>query len=224
MQTIAQTLTNTTDQLGSTPSDTLFENIAQDLVAQGLSIQRKALPIEISDILHYHMSNMPEHKFKAASIGRHQQRQHNESVRNDQIVWINGESPAGVRWLQWCQDLQSYLNRRLFLGLHSFESHFAHYPSGHFYKRHFDAFKGQANRVVSIVTYLNPEWEESDGGELIIYKNAGDLSGCSIAPEYGTVSVFLSEEFEHEVLPTQRDRYSVAGWFRLKQAGIASIA
>jgi SM-20-related protein len=120
--------------------------------------------------------------------------------------------------LQWTQVLQVYLNRRLFLGLFSFESHFAHYAPGHFYKRHLDAFKGEANRVLSLVTYLNPEWSKSDGGELVIYENTGDTVGRSVSPEFGTLAVFLSEEFEHEVKAATRDRYSIAGWFRLNSS------
>lgn len=198
-----------------TPLDSLFENIAQDIIEQGYSIQRKAIPKELSDILYFHLSNMAEYKFSDASIGRQFSQQLDETVRNDTISWIHGNSPAGAQWLSWTQALQSYLNRRLFLGLFSFESHFAHYAKGHFYKRHLDAFKGQANRVLSLVSYLNPDWKSSNGGELVIYKSASDQIGTKVLPEYGTIVVFLSEEFEHEVKPALQDRYSIAGWFRV---------
>lgn len=200
------------------PFDTLFERIAQDLIKHGYSVQKHAIPIELTDILQYHLMNMPEYKFTEASIGRQQNQQQNEKVRNDEIAWIHGDSPAGALWLQWTQALQVYLNRRLFLGLFSFESHFAHYAPGHFYKRHLDAFKGEANRVLSLVTYLNPEWSKSDGGELVIYENSDDTVGRIVFPEFGTLAVFLSEEFEHEVKAATRDRYSIAGWFRLNSS------
>ncbi len=193
----------------------LFEAIAKDLIETGYSIKSKALPNELCKLLHYHLTNMPEYKFSEASIGRNTDQQLNETVRNDEICWINGDSPAGLKWLTWTQALQSYLNRRLFLGLFSFESHFAHYAPGHFYKRHVDAFKGEANRVLSVVIYLNPEWSQEDGGELVIYRDKDDARGLSVAPEFGTISVFLSEEFEHEVKAAKKDRYSIAGWFRL---------
>lgn len=38
----------------------------------------------------------------------------------------------------------------------------------------------------------------------------------------GTLVVFLSEEFEHEVLPAKRDRYSIAGWFRVNPSALNS--
>jgi len=100
----------------------------------------------------------------------------------------------------------------LFLGLFSFESHFAHYPPGAFYKTHLDAFKGESNRILSVVTYLNSGWLPDDGGEMVLYTETDSLS---VTPALSTLAIFLSEDFPHEVLPTQRDRYSIAGWFRL---------
>jgi Predicted proline hydroxylase len=36
-----------------------------------------------------------------------------------------------------------------------------------------------------------------------------------VVPQMGTLAVFLSERFPHEVLPARADRYSIAGWFRV---------
>jgi SM-20-related protein len=103
----------------------------------------------------------------------------------------------------------------MFLGLFSFESHFAHYAKGDFYKKHQDSFKGEANRVLSIVVYLNKEWLADDGGELLIYQKDINQNPKKVVPSYGTVVAFLSEEFPHEVLPAKRDRFSIAGWYRV---------
>ncbi len=194
---------------------TAFEQIALDLLNKGYSSLRHALPKDITDALHHHMVSMPEDKFSEASIGRHFDNHQNKTIRNDQIAWINGDSPAGLLWLTWANELKMYLNSRLFLGLFSFESHFARYSPGHFYKRHVDSFKGETNRILSLVTYLNPDWQKSDGGQLIVYEQPGDESGIEVIPEYGNICVFLSEEFEHEVKPANKDRYSIAGWFRV---------
>ena len=144
-------------------SDTLFAQIANDIHDKGFSIQPNALPLDLAESLHTHVMQMPEYQFDEAGIGRLQQLQQNSFVRRDAIAWINGESDAGRDWLAWSARLQQYLNRHLFMGLFSFESHFAHYPPGSFYKKHFDAFKGQANRVLSVVVYLNPDWGVDDG-------------------------------------------------------------
>jgi SM-20-related protein len=39
--------------------------------------------------------------------------------------------------------------------------------------------------------------------------------GLAFQPQGGTLAVFLSEEFPHEVLAANRTRYSIAGWFRV---------
>ncbi|HEY8085443.1 MAG TPA: 2OG-Fe(II) oxygenase [Methylophilaceae bacterium] len=35
-----------------------------------------------------------------------------------------------------------------------------------------------------------------------------------ISPQGGTLVVFFSDQFWHEVLPAKRDRFSIAGWFK----------
>ncbi|MEZ5471926.1 MAG: 2OG-Fe(II) oxygenase [Marinicella sp.] len=200
---------------GSTYDETLFARIADDIYSHGYSIQVAALPEDVSGALHAHLEEMNASKYVEAGIGRGDDFLKNEFVRTDEICWITGSSTAGQKWLDWASRLQRFLNKRLFLGLFSFESHFAHYGPGAYYKRHSDAFRGEANRVLSVVTYLNPAWGHEDGGELVLYKDDEDREGIKVVPLYGTLVIFLSEEFPHEVLPAQRDRHSVAGWFRV---------
>lgn len=200
---------------GNTVDETLFSLIADDIKEQGYSIRPAALPDEISNTLLFHQQNLNLNKYIEAGIGRGERYLKNEFVRTDEICWITGETEAGKIWIDWASRLQSFLNKRLFLGLFSFESHFAHYSPGAYYKRHYDAFRGEANRVLSIVTYLNPAWGNADKGELVLYRDDQDQEGLKVVPLHGTVVVFLSEEFPHEVLPANRDRYSVAGWFRV---------
>lgn len=195
--------------------ETLFASIADDIEKQGYSIRPGALPEAVANSLLLHQQQLDENRYSDAGIGRGEDYLKNDFVRTDAICWITGESPAGQLWLQWAAHLQRFLNQRLFLGLFSFESHFAHYAPGHYYKRHYDAFRGETNRVLSIVAYLNPGWASEDGGELVLYGDDHDREGTRIIPLYGTVVVFLSEDFPHEVLPASRDRYSVAGWFRV---------
>jgi SM-20-related protein len=193
----------------------LFGLIAQDIETQGFSIRHGALPERLAGDLLNHQQSLAAEKFKKAGIGRGDTYLENEFVRTDEICWINGETDIGQTWLDWSGNLQSFLNRRLFLGLFSFESHFAHYGPGDYYKRHYDAFRGEANRVLSVVAYFNTGWTATDGGELVIYKDDHDKEGVKVVPLFGTLVAFLSEEFPHEVLAANRDRYSIAGWFRI---------
>lgn len=200
---------------GNTTYDDLFAAIATDIEQQGYSIRPGALPLEIGDALLECQQSLSQQEYTDAGIGRRDEYTKNDFVRTDEICWITGESEAGQRWLNWASGLQQYLNRRLFLGLFSFESHFARYAPGHYYKRHYDAFRGEMNRVLSVVVYLNPGWGNEDGGELVLYGDDNDHTGIKVVPLFGTVVVFLSEEFPHEVLPALRDRHSVAGWYRV---------
>ncbi|WP_226646267.1 2OG-Fe(II) oxygenase [Microbulbifer variabilis] len=199
----------------NTIDETLFAHIARDLTEQGYSVRHAALPESLSNALFTYQQEMNAEKFIDAGIGRGDDYLLNEFVRTDEICWITGESVTGRDWLNWAGQLQVDLNRRLFLGLFSFESHFAHYRPGDYYKRHYDAFRGEANRVLSLVVYLNPSWNTADAGELVLYKDEQDRVGTKVTPLMGTVVTFLSEEFPHEVLPANRDRYSIAGWFRV---------
>lgn len=193
--------------------DPLFEQIAVALEQKGYAILPDALPTDIAEGLLNHLSQLEEDAFHGAQIGRGQEQMQNQFVRRDQIHWIDRGPPQAAPWLDWTDQLKSYLNRRLFLGLFSFESHFAHYRPGAFYRKHLDAFRGESNRVLTLVTYLNKGWQPDQGGELVLYDEQQEL--CRVAPGFGTLIVFLSEDFPHEVLPADRDRYSVAGWFRV---------
>ena len=195
--------------------------IADDLRSQGFSIQPSALPTQWVDELYQTVNRLQPQQFKTAGVGRANQHQTDENIRKDQIVWIESKEGAQGNWLSFAGSLQRELNRQLLLGLFSFESHFAHYAPGAFYKTHVDAFKGQANRVLSAVLYLNPEWSDADGGELVLYSDAEPQRElCKVRPLAGTLVVFLSEEFPHEVKPSKRDRYSIAGWYRVNSSSV----
>ena len=193
----------------------LFESLAQSLETRGYVIVPAALPESLTTSLLDYLAVLEADQFHAASVGRGREQMQNSFVRRDSIHWIEEEHPRSGPWLAWAKRLRLYLNRRLFLGLFSFESHFSLYQSGDFYRRHVDAFKGESNRVLSLVAYLNKGWEPDQGGELVLYDPDTNESLVKVVPAFGTLVLFLSEEFPHEVLATRRDRHAVAGWFRL---------
>ena len=220
---------NLPDMAPSIDNSMLFDSITNDIVDKGYSISHYALPKELTILLLQHITTLPKGNYKRAGIGRAEEHAISDFIRTDEISWITSNSKATCAWIKWTTSLQNYLNRRLFLGLFSFESHFSHYTKGDFYKKHKDAFKGQDNRVVSVVVYLNKNWSVADGGELVIYENklstasVADHSIATVTPSLGTIVVFLSEEFPHEVLPSESDRYSIAGWFRLNNSITSKI-
>ena len=197
-----------------------FEHIANTLYQQGWCVLPNALPKDLCQALYERATDLQS--YTLAGVGRHQAQVIDNNIRSDKIHWIESGQSTDDHWLTWMSALQQALNRRLYLGLFSYESHYAHYAPGKFYQKHVDSFKGQANRILSTVCYLNPQWQSTDGGELILYSsteaNEPERQLAKVSPQQGTLVIFLSEEFPHEVLPARADRYSIAGWFRLNSS------
>jgi SM-20-related protein len=189
-----------------------FETLTLNLEAQGFVVLPEALPPDVVLALVDYAATVNANDFHAAAVGRGPQAQRNHFVRRDRIHWLDERNPTLAPWRAWIESLRIYLNRRLYLGLLSFESHLAHYRPGDFYRTHVDAFRGEANRILSLVCYLNEEWTEGDGGELVLYSQLGPVV---VKPIHRTLVLFLSEEIPHEVKPARRDRFSVTGWFRV---------
>ena len=134
-------------------------------------------------------------------------------IRGDHIQWLEaGRSGAVGHYLASMEALRQQLNRELFLGLDEYESHFALYAPGAFYRAHLDRFRDDDKRTVSVVIYLNADWLPEHGGALRLHPEGE--SSIDILPEAGRMALFLSGEMLHEVLPTARERLSIAGWFR----------
>lgn len=155
--------------------------------------------------------------FHDAGIGRGQAHQLAKVVRGDRIAWLQADWPAAARYLTWMDSLREQLNQGLFLGLAEYEAHYAAYAPGAGYRRHVDRHaSGQGGtRVVSTVCYLNaPGWPVNVGGELVLHP--ADADPVRVRPEGGTLVVFRSHDLPHEVLAAQRQRLSIAGWFRTR--------
>jgi SM-20-related protein len=203
-----------------------LDDIADALVEQGYQVIDDALPKVLLDHLLMHFNQLQNDEFKAAGIGRQTDFQVQQTIRSDKIHWIQPNVDITAELLQWMDSLRVGLNRRLFMGLFDYESHFAYYPVGAFYKKHMDAFRsnrkqGQSNRVLSTVLYLNEAWSSGDGGELLLYAEDDDNKVIeTILPECGRLVIFLSEKFPHEVLAAKRERKSIAGWFRVNESAI----
>lgn len=157
-------------------------------------------------------------KLKPAAIGR--RRRLATAVRGDRTHWLDGSfSNVQAAFLARMLALRDALNRRLLLGLQTFEAHYAIYPAGARYDRHRDRFRDDDARVLSAVVYLNEDWTKSDGGALRLYLPGGEHR--DILPVLGRMVLFLSADFEHEVLAPGRMRTSIAGWFRQRDPGVA---
>ena len=138
------------------------------------------------------------------------------AIRGGSVCWLDASMPIGQTFMRWMEGLRVALNRDLFLGLDSFEAQYAHYPVGASYGTHVDRHHHSSARVVSAVIYLNADWPADAGGELVIY-DGHNVPRLTLAPEGGTLVLFMSDETPHEAKRATRERWSIAGWFRGRQ-------
>ena len=86
-------------------------------------------------------------------------------------------------------------------------------PGGSVYPLHIDNPQGLSvgdTRKLTCILYLNPDYQEGDGGELRIYHHietdtTGNDAFVDVTPEGGRIVLFWSDEIPHEVLPTAPD-------------------
>lgn len=141
------------------------------------------------------------------------------SLRGDSTHWfsLGSMSTPQAEFSSSVDALRVALNRELMLAMIDCESHYAVYRPGAAYARHLDRLRHKDARVISAVFYLNQDWRESEGGALRLY--LADGSSRDIYPHAGRLLLFLSSQFEHEVLPATRDRMSIACWMRQRVIG-----
>ncbi len=197
-----------------------INKLVAGLSNQGLFIEENFLSRHETTLLAKDLSDSAaKGLFRRAGVGRKDHHQLSDEIRRDEILWLESapESQSPAQQLLWTRmmTLKEALNQSLFLGLQSFEGHYALYPAGGFYRRHRDRFRSDDTRTVTITLYLNTDWSEDDGGELKIYlPDQPEDQAILVQPLGGTLVVFLSDHIEHEVLVSRKERRSFAGWFK----------
>lgn len=198
-----------------------LEQATQDLTEKGFTQLRDLFsPAETASLRAEAQALHREEKLIPAKVGRGRERIQDLGQRNDSTLWWKEtpETEAQALVFERWNQIREHLNRSLFLGLKDFEAHWAIYPVGGFYRKHIDRFREDDARILSAVLYLNPpDWKAVDGGALRVWPEGLEGSECEpieIQPLGGSMALFLSDRIPHEVLPTNRIRYSVAAWFR----------
>lgn len=148
-------------------------------------------------------------QLQKASIGRGNTKAIHSEIRGDFISWLE-ESHIFLAQLEL---LRHSLNQLFFLGLQRVEAHYALYPPGTGYDKHIDNHQGANHRKITFVLYLNEHWQKSYGGELSLY-NSDDSELFQVEPQLGTLILFRSDLFPHQVEKSSTNRMSLTGWFR----------
>jgi SM-20-related protein len=194
-----------------------FEQLTDGLFDQGYVVLDHFISLDDSQKLLDEMLLLRgKGRLHQAGTGRADGFQRNPAVRGDEIKWIENrdQHPMAAAFLDQLEAYIDHLNATCYSGIRDYEAHYAAYPVGSFYKRHLDQFKSVGNRQYTFIFYLNLHWQKGDGGELRMYiSDNGEEKAIEIEPIGGRIVMFKSDEFEHEVLPTQKERYSITGWF-----------
>jgi len=194
----------------------MFANscVSDDLSASGISIQDQfASAAEVFALRECVRARELRGDFAPGRIGRLGAERRRDHIRGDFTCWLSEPLLPPERLLmQRMEELRLQLNQDAFLGLFELELHYARYPAGAAYSRHVDQPQGSTQRKLSLVLYLNPEWQSSDGGILRIH--AADERFVDVEPIAGRMVCFLTPGREHEVLQAQCERLSISGWFR----------
>lgn len=204
---------NTEDQ-----QEELFSQIGNDLADQGYAIVDHFLSAEVQALLRSELENLlTQGALKEAGIGNSGSKLVKRGIRGDQIYWLEEDlsseesaTPEGLTFLTKVHQVREFLRRFLMLPLRGVEAHYAVYPVGTFYKKHLDQFQGESHRKLSFICYLNENWQDGDGGELVIYPEG--LPEVKIAPVGGRIVIFRSDLLEHEVSLTHARRVGITGW------------
>jgi SM-20-related protein len=196
-------------------------SVVNDILNKGYSIQENLfLEKDLIHLRNFILAAHEEDKLKEAGIGKNAEL--HKDIRCDKILWLerNKLTPELKNIFDFLESFKIELNRKLFLGIKDFETHLTLYPPNSYYKKHYDQFKKSPSafpekvRVLSFIIYLNQEWGEGDGGELLIFESQKENHILErVLPLFGRVVFFLSEEYPHEVLKTKKERISMTGWF-----------
>lgn len=190
--------------------DLLIDSYLQDNIGITAGFLNKPL----SDGLYQNILQLQEdNMMQASGIGNNEHKDDNQKMRSDKIYWMDKshDNVFEQEYLQLAEDFISRLNNTCYTGINDYEFHYAVYEEGSFYKRHKDQFKNDSNRKYSFISYLNENWLDTDGGQLMIYQ---DDKEQKIQPHASTAVFFKANEMEHEVLIANRARMSITGWLK----------
>lgn len=200
-------------------SSTTLQQIENHLVSSGYIVLHQHIACAFIQQLAHHIHALSQSKqLQSAQIGKQNNHIFNSEIRGDNTRWLESQSDNLHEqiYLGMMDQLRQHLNQTLFLGLQDFECHYALYPIGARYQKHLDQFKDDDLRQISAILYLNQDWKTEDGGALRLYLTENETPFLDVWPEAGTLVIFLSERFYHEVLPAKRERISITGWLRRK--------
>ncbi|MEN2281058.1 2OG-Fe(II) oxygenase [Algoriphagus sp. SE2] len=199
--------------------ESIYEKIADEIYDKSYAIIDDFISEKLrSSLLKEQSDLLDAGKFRLAAVGKGEKKQIKTEIRNDQVLWMDPDELSKYEKIYWeeVNKIRLAINRRCYLGLKSFEGHFARFPKGSFYVRHIDQFQQVLYRLVTVIIYLNDSWTPDDEGVFRLYlpQEDGSEKLLDVLPKGGRLVVFMSGEIPHEVLPPNKERISITGWLR----------
>jgi len=168
--------------------------------------------------------NQPKQSPRRTENLKNDESKANFEENSEDIAQFDTQEPARDEqiqcYLQAMDGLRQHLEEELNLGMEKTSFMAAIYPGdGSGYVRHRDSNPDCPGRKVTAILYLNDSWEESDGGELMVYSDDNeeeDRAATRVLPIGGRLVLFRSS-LEHEVLPCFKKRVAITAWFYNKK-------
>lgn len=192
-----------------------FDLLIDSYLENNVGIDAGFLSEELSRGLRQNILELQsEELMTAAGIGNDEEKDAKQKIRGDKIYWMdkNHTNIFEQEFLHQVDDFIDRLNSTCYTGINGYEFHYAVYEEGSYYKRHKDQFKNDDNRKYSLINYLNENWVEEDGGQLLVYQKNEEVQ--KILPQSQKAVFFKSDEMEHEVTKANRSRMSITGWLK----------
>jgi SM-20-related protein len=197
-----------------TDMENSFEALIATYIENKVGISEHFLSAELANNLKQNLIALNEDSLlMAAGIGNSEKLSYDGAIRSDSIYWLDKKHNNAFEneFFAQIEEFIKYLNSSCYAGITGYEFHYSLYESGDFYLKHLDQFKNNPSRKYSMISYLNSNWQESDGGELLIHQLDNNQK---ITPTQGKTVFFKSDELVHEVLLTQNTRMSITGWLK----------
>jgi SM-20-related protein len=194
--------------------ETIFNTLIDSFINDKVGIAEHFLNESLAGYLKENLKNLfAQNKMHLGGTGNNAIVDHNNLVRGDIIHWLDRahNDDHENSFFDLMDLFVKYLNENCYTGINSYEFHYTLYQQGTFYKKHMDRFQNNDSRKFSMIMYLNTDWIAGDGGELCIHHEAGLQN---ISPLNGKAVFFKSNELEHEVLMTHKNRMSITGWLK----------
>ena len=191
-----------------------FEALIATFIENKVGISEHFLSTKLANSLKQNLIALNQKSLlMAAGIGNSDKLSYDGAIRSDSIYWLDKKHNNAFEneFFAQIEAFILYLNQSCYAGITGYEFHYSLYESGDFYLKHLDQFKNNPSRKYSMISYLNSNWQESDGGELLIHQADNNQK---ISPTQGKTVFFKSDELVHEVLVTQNTRMSITGWLK----------